>query len=137
MNNFIFLSMYIIKIDLIKKVLFFISIFYIFLGLEKENFVFKEKECLFIQCFENVKIFIEQECSLLDVLICNKMCKKSLYRIYVYLYGGDKILYYILFNFKDLILEYCFINDVYNSFIKNIFFLINLLIDYVYLNGFF
>lgn len=137
MNNFIFLSMHNIKIDLTKKVPVFTSTFYILSGSEKENFAFKEKECLSIQCPENAKIFIEQECSLPYALICNKTCKKSLYRIHVYLYGGDKILHYILLNFKDLISEHCFINDVYNSFIKNISSLINLLIDYVYSNGFF
>lgn len=113
MNNI----MHIIKIDLTKKVPVFTSTFFnILSGSEKKNFAFTEKECLSIQCPENAKSFIEQECSLSYALICNKTCKKSLYRIHVYLYGGDKILHYFLLNFKDLISEHCFINDVYHSF---------------------
>lgn len=80
---------------------------------------------------------MEGECYASYAQICNKTCKKSLYRIHLYLYGGDKIFHYILLNFKDLISEHCFINDVYNSFFKKISSLINLLIDYVYSNGFF
>lgn len=109
--------MHIIKIDLSKKVPVFIStFFYIFSGSEKENSAFTEKECLSIQCPDNDKGFIEQECSSPCALICNKTCKKSLCRKHVYLYGGDKLFHYILLNLKDLISEHCFINDVYHSF---------------------
>lgn len=104
MNNIIFLSMHIIKIYLTKKVPVFISIFfYILSGSEIENIAFTEKDCLSIQCPKYSKKFMEQECSSPYALICNKTCKKSLYRIHVYLYGGDKIFHYILLNFKDLI----------------------------------
>lgn len=82
MNNSIYLSMHIIKNDLTKKVPVFISTFFFILsGSEKDHSAFTEKECLSIQCPNDDKKFIEQECSSINALICNKTCKKSLYRI--------------------------------------------------------